>query len=288
MRIIVLIVGLSMGLYFIIADRLKIPYLKTSKAIMNLGRDDRKLTSVIEAVIMDISVKLSKFMPMDTYKENRLRTTLEAAGINMTPKCFQAHAFVKAFMVGTLVIPCLLVFPLISAFILILAILIYFKEYQKADKLLQNKKNEIEGELTRFAGTIEQELHASRDVLTILEGFKKNTTPTFANELAITCADMRSGGYEAALMRMEARINSPQLSDVIRGLISVIRGDNGIMYFQMLSHDFKQAELRKLKAQAQKVPPKIRIFSMVMLMCFLATYLIVIGIQVIQSFGVLF
>lgn len=131
MRIIVLIVGLSMGLYFIIADRLKIPYLKTSKAIMNLGRDDRKLTSVIEAVIMDISVKLSKFMPMDTYKENRLRATLEAAGINMTPKCFQAHAFVKAFMVGTLVIPCLLVFPLISAFILTLQFLYILKNTRR-------------------------------------------------------------------------------------------------------------------------------------------------------------
>ena len=30
------------------------------------------------------------------------------------------------------------------------------------------------------------------------------------------------------------------LSDVVRGLISVKRGDNGIMYFQMLSMTFKQ------------------------------------------------
>ena len=89
-------------------------------------------------------------------------------------------------------------------------------------------------------------------------------------------------------MRWEARVNSPMLSDVVRGLISVIRGDDGVMYFQMLSHDFKQAELRKLKAQAQKVPGKIRIFSMIMLMCFIATYLIVIAVQVIQSLGVMF
>ena len=137
-----------------------------------------------------------------------------------------------------------------------LAVLVYFKEIQKAEKHMESRREEIETELLRFVSTVEQELASSRDVLSILEGFKKNTAPAFADELGITCADMRSGGYEVALMRMEARVNSPQLSDVVRGLISVIRGDNGKMYFQMLSHDFKQMELRKLKAKAQKIPGK--------------------------------
>ena len=190
--------------------------------------------------------------------------------------------------VGLLVIPCLAIFPLIAVIVLILAVLVYFREYQKAENQMQSKRAEIETELLRFVSTIEQELKTSRDVLSILESFKKTTTPVFADEIGITCADMRSGGYEVALMRLEARVNSPQLSDVVRGLISVIRGDDGIMYFQMLSHDFKQTELRKLKAQAQKIPGKIRIFSMIMLMCFLATYLIIIAVQVIQSLGVMF
>lgn len=288
MRILILLIGLSFGLYFIIADRLKIPYLKSSKAIMNMGRTDRKLTTIVETVIMDLSIKLSRFIPMDKYKRNRLSATLTAAGIKMTPECYQAHALIKALAIGLLVIPCILIFPLISVIVLILAVLVYFREYQKAESQMQSKREEIETELLRFVSTIEQELKTSRDVLSILESFKKSTTPRFADELGITCADMRSGGYEVALMRLEARVNSPQLSDVVRGLISVIRGDDGITYFQMLSHDFKQAELRKLKAQAQKIPGKIRVFSMVMLMCFLATYLIIIAVQVIQSLGVMF
>lgn len=67
MRMLILICGLAFGLYFIIADRLKIPYLKTSKAIINMGRTDRKLTTVIETVLMDLSMKLSKLIPMDIY-----------------------------------------------------------------------------------------------------------------------------------------------------------------------------------------------------------------------------
>ena len=288
MRMIFLFTGFALGLYLIIADWLKIPYLKSSRAIMNMGRTDRKLTSVIEAVIMDLSIKLSKFIPMDRYKRNRLSATLKAAGIGMTPECYQAHAILKAVFVGLLVIPCLVIFPLMAIAVLILAILVYFKEYQKAENMMQSKRDEIDTELLRFVSTIEQELKTSRDVLSILESFKKNTTPAFADELGITCADMRSGGYEVALMRLEARVNSPQLSDVVRGLISVIRGDDGVMYFQMLAHDFKQNELRKLKEKAQKIPGKIRIFSLIMLMCFLATYLVIISVQVIQSIGVLF
>lgn len=288
MRYIFLFLGFAFGLYFIVADRLKIPYLKSSKAIMNMGRSDRKLTTAIEAIIMDLSIKLSRFIPMDRYKKNRLSATLKAAGISMTPECYQAHAILKALAVGLLIVPCLLIFPLMAIAVALLSVLVYFKEYQKADNQMQERRGEIETELLRFVSTMEQELKTSRDVLSILESFKKTTTPALADELGITCADMRSGGYEVALMRLEARVNSPQLSDVVRGLISVIRGDDGVMYFQMLAHDFKQMELRKLKAQAQKIPGKIRIFSLIMLMCFLATFLIVIAVQVIQSLGVMF
>lgn len=39
-------------------------------------------------------------------------------------------------------------------------------------------------------------------------------------------ADMKTGNYENALIHFETRIGSPMLSDVIRGLIGVLRGDD--------------------------------------------------------------
>ena len=99
---------------------------------------------------------------------------------------------------------------------------------------------------------------------------------------------MRSGSYEAALTRFEARLNSPMLSDVVRGLIGVLRGDDSAAYFQLLNHDFKQLELQRLKKEAQKIPPKIRIFSFLMLLCFLMTYLAIIGYEILTSLGSMF
>lgn len=65
-------------------------------------------------------------------------------------------------------------------------------------------------------------------------------------------------------------------------------GDNSVVYFQMLSHDFKQLELQRLKAEAQKIPPKIKVFSFIMLVCFLFTYLAIIVFEILKSLGSMF
>ena len=173
-------------------------------------------------------------------------------------------------------IPCLLVFPLLALVVVLLAVAVYFKEIRRAEEKLSVKRDEIEAELPRFVATITQELGASRDVLSMIEHYKQNSGPVFAAELDILTADMRSGSYEAALTRFEARFNSPLLSDIVRGLIGVLRGDNGVNYFQ------------RLKAKAMKIPPKIRVFSFVLLMCFLVTYLAIIIYEIIHSLGGMF
>ena len=44
----------------------------------------------------------------------------------------------------------------------------------------------------------------------------------------------------------------------------------------------------RLKAKAAKIPPKIRVFSFLMLMCFMLTYIVIIVYQIINSLGSLF
>lgn len=279
---------LAAGLFFILADVLKVPHLRTTKAIVNTGRTDKKLTKTIEAWLMEIVAKVAKYIPMDEYKKSRLKNILKAAGIPMSPETYTAYAIVKAGACTLGALPCLLIFPLIAPLFVFIGVAMYFKENGKAEEVLREKREKIEMELPRFVATVEQELKASRDVLSMLENYKKNACAEFAYELDVTCADMRSSSYEAALTRFEARLNSPQLSDIVRGLIGVLRGDDGGMYFRMLAHDFKQAELRKLKAIAEKIPPKIKVFSFAMLICFIMTFLVIICMEVIGSLGTMF
>lgn len=279
---------LAAGLFFVLSDILKLPTMKAAKAMLEAGKGNKKAAKTIEAWIMSGAVRLSKYIRMDEYKHSRMENILKAAGYSMTPEVYIAYAITKAGAILLGAIPCLLLLPLVTPVLIILAVLTYFKEIRKADERLKAKRDQIEGELPRFVATVEQTLKSSRDVLAMLENYKKNAGPSFVRELDVLTADMRSSSYEAALTRFEARLNSPMLSDVVRGLIGVLRGDDSAVYFQMLAHDFKALELQRLKGQAQKIPPKIRVFSFVMLMCFLLTYMAIIAVQILTSLGNMF
>ena len=73
---------LAVGLFMLLANALKIPYLKTSKAVMNTGREDKKISKNIEAIMLGIAAKLGKIIPMDKYKKTRLENTLKASSIS--------------------------------------------------------------------------------------------------------------------------------------------------------------------------------------------------------------
>lgn len=290
MMILIFLFGilLATGLFLILADAFKLPRLATNRAMITATKEQKEKANNFETVLNEWTVVLAKYIPMDEYKKHRLQNTLHAAGMNQTPEEYVAFALLKSGLVGLGAILCLMILPLLAPVLLFLAILIYFKEIKKADEKLSAKKEKIESELPRFVATITQELKASRDVIGILENYKKNAGVTFGYELDVLTADMRSGSYEAALTRFEARLNSPMLSDITRGLISVLRGDDGGMYFQMLSHDMKQLELQRLKAKAMKIPPKIRVFSFLMLMCFVMTYVVIIISEILRSISGLF
>lgn len=273
------------GLFFILADVFRIPTVMTMKAMSSAGKREKKKGRNLEMFLMDGAVLAGRHLPMNPHKKARLAATLRAAGIDMSPETYSAYVYIKTGSVLLGIIPCMMILPLASVMVVMIALMVYFKEAGRADEMLRAKRDEIESVMSRFASTIEQELKNSRDVLSILENYKKNAGEKFAQELDIVCADMRSSSYEAALTRFEARLNSAQLSDVVRGLIGVLRGDDSAVYFQMLVHDFKQIEIRRLKERAQKIPPKIRKYSFLMLMCFMVTYLFIIIYEIIKSMG---
>ena len=280
--------AVAVGLFFITADILKLPRLSTEKALLSAGKAESKRMKSLDALFLGWAIKLSKLIHMDEYKRSRMLRTLNAAGLDMTPEVYTAYTIVKPCAMLLLAIPCLIVFPLLALVVVVLAILTYFKESRKAEEKVSERRDKIEAELPRFVATIEQELASSRDVLTILENYKHHAGAEFAAELDVLTADMRSSSYEAALVRFEGRIASPMLSDITRGLIGVLRGDDGRLYFQMLSHDLKQQELQRLKAKAAKIPPKIRVFSFIMLACFMLTYIVVLAMVILDSMALLF
>ena len=279
---------LGAGFYFILADLLKVPTLATTKAVIAVTRREKKETKSVEAIVFDLAVKLSRHIKLSDYNKRKKAAILKSADIALSPETYIAQALIKAGLILVFLIPCLAIFPILVPVVILLSIAIFFKNYNSADEIVKKKRETIETEMPRFVNTLSQELKASRDILSILETYQKHAGDDFRTELEITIADMKSGSHETALTRFEARIGSSHLSDVIRGLIAVMRGDNGVVYFQMLAHDLKQMEIQKLKMIAMKRPGKIKKYSFYMLACFLIMYLAILSMEIMNAFSNLF
>lgn len=287
--LIIFFIFLAIGFYLIIADIAKVPTLKKSKNIVAINKREKKKTAKgLEVILMEYATKLSNHIRLDDYKRDKLEIVLRSAGIKMTPETYMADIYIKTGIVLVFAIPSFLITPILSVVFVLIAVAVYLKEYNRANNILKKRKGKIEYELPRFAMTIEQELISSRDVFKILENYHKNSTSALGRELEITTADMRSGSYEEALRRFESRIGSSSLSEIIRGLLGVLNGNDETIYFRMLAKDLKELEYQRLRGIALKRPQKIKKYSGMMLSCILLIYGVVLMYEIVNGLAGMF
>ena len=278
----------GIGLFFIIADLTHIPYIKTSKAIESISKKKKDKTSSLDIWLRGIATWLSKHIKLNEFKRSQLESDLKTALMNITPEMLKANAVVKAGIIGILAIPSAYIFPLFCPVVLFMAVFIYSRESTSVSMRIKDKRRKIEYELFRLAFNIEMTLKHNRDVLYMLVSYSKHAGPEMKSELEITIADMKSGNYEAALTRLESRVGSALMSDVCRGLIGILRGNNTEMYWASLIIKFNDIQRQQLRLEAQKVPRKVKRLSMCLLVCFMLVYVVVIVAQIMCSVGVLF
>ena len=283
------IIFLGIAAYNLSCAFVDIPTGRTSKMMMLARRQQSsKKEKLLDVYITKIAVLLAPFLRLDKLKRNRLQTALAIAGLELTPEAYTARAWVTAAAVGLCAIPMAFLMPLLSPVLVGLAVALWFSTYYAAFDFVRKRRKLIEAEIPRFALSIGQILENDRDVLKMLTSYRRVAGRDFAAELDQTIADMKTGNYENALLRFETRIGSPMLSDVVRGLIGVLRGDDQRMYFKMICFDMRQIEQNSLKKEAAKRPRKIQRYSMMMLVCIMIIYLVVLCTEVINSLGVFF
>ena len=278
----------GVGLYLILADAMRVPLLSTVTAFGNLNKRQKKKTSILEVWLNSLASWVSKRLRLNEYKRMQLEIDLKSAGMKISPEMHVANSIVKAALVGIFAVPVFFIFPLMTPVMIALSIYMYFHEKRGVANRIKAKRKAIEYELPRFVSHIEKTLKHNRDVLAILDNYKETAGPDLKSELEITVADMRSGNYEAALTRLENRVGSSMLSDVSRGLIGVIRGDETGVYWSSLGIKFSDYQRQLLKQEAQKVPRKVKRLSMCLLLCFMSIYFVVFGMVIMTSMGVIF
>jgi hypothetical protein len=100
----------GIGLYYILADIYRLPYLKTSKAVINLSKKQKDQSGGLDMWLKGIATWISKHLKLNEFKRVQLEGDLKTAQMDITPEMFKANAIVKAFLVGIFAVPVLLSF----------------------------------------------------------------------------------------------------------------------------------------------------------------------------------
>ena len=266
-----------------------VPTGQTSKMMMLAGRRSgtrkENLSDVYIAKVADV---FAKYISMDALKRSQLQNALDIAHVEMTPEQYVATAIARALLIILLTIPMWFISPLFFLFSVALGCLIGFMRYQEVLDFVKKRRKRIEREIPRFTSAVAQNLEIDRDILRMFIAYRRVADKEFGAELDQTIADMKTGNYENALLKMEKRINSPLMSDVIRGLIGVLRGDDQRVYFKMLTFDMRQLEQNNLKKEAMKRPQAMQKYCMFMMFCILLIYGVVLVTEVVANIGILF
>lgn len=276
------------GIGFLLAERLKLPSRAASRAMHSMGRSRKDKPNPLTLLMRELSGRLAGKLRLNDYRRAQLEADLRTGDMTQTPEQFVAENIVRAGMVAVLAVPVAFLSKFLALLLLVVAILLYRLGSMTLRKKIGARRARIELELPRFVASIEKTLPHSRDVLAMLESYRAGAGEEFGRELDITVADMRSGNDEAALTRLEARVGSSALSDVVRGLIGILHGEDNGVYWANLSLKFSEAGRQNLREQAGKVPKRVRRLSLVLLGCFFLIYIVVIGEVLLNSLGGLF
>lgn len=279
----------GIAIYNLACAFVDIPTLKTSRTMMSARKQTGLGTeNLFDVYLTKVAEKASTILRLNPIKRSKLQSALHIAGMPMSPETYTMKSILSSLLTAVVSLPLFLASPLMGFLVLGLAVMMWFSTYSKVFDIVSKKKKMLEAELPRFAVSIQQGLSTDRDVLKLLISYRRIAGPSLGQELDTTIADMKTGNYENALLHLQNRIGSTMLSDIVRGLIGTLRGDDQQMYFKMLVFDMRQIEQNNLKKEAGKRPKQMQKYSMMMLFCILLIYVVVLSVEVVHSLGAFF
>lgn len=276
---------MGVGLYFIITEYILMPSQAARKAISsNRIVKDR---SWIDIVLEPLTKYLEAKVPWNEYKMEKLDLTLRTVGKEQTARRYCAEALSQAIAIGIFAVPLSILFFPLALLPAGAAVYSYLRDMKEPDKLLKVKRERIEAELPKFASTIANSLHTTKDVIKILRSYRKVCGDELREELDITLADMKTGTDETALRKLEGRIGSPKLSELVRGLLSVLRGEDQTMYFAVKNEELRKEYIERQKREILMRPGKLKGVTIATVILMLVIFIYIFASQIVGNYNLI-
>lgn len=261
--------------YCILAIAFKVPGFKTSKNINKLTKINEEKTTISD-FIGKLSKPFAKYIPISLAKEIKLEKLLRSALSRETPHEFKARLILSFILICLLGLPLalinhwLVIAPIVFAFLFVLA------QHGDLEKKSEEQQLLVKKEIPRLIENFTHSIKTNRNIINIFDNYISNYDSYLSKELTKTVADMRTGSQEIALQRFEMRMNNPLVSQLVRGILATLRGEDMTMFFTDLTLKVSAMRKQYLTEQALKVKPKISRISTIRAMMSIGVLLTVI------------
>ena len=202
---------------------------------------------------------VAPLIPLSQDHEKKMNDDLARADIPYTAKEYYAKAILSA-MLGILV--AIFAMTIDSALLIIggllMAVYLFFKNFDQLKDTLENKYKIVENEIPTFIRSIESALHTDRDIIRCFDCYKKIASPAMASELEIVMTDMQSSSVQQGLMRFDSRMSNPEISRLCAALIEVDKGIDNSLTLQYLAQDMTTMHRQLILRELDKRPGQMK------------------------------
>lgn len=268
---ILMFIPVSAGLYYVLTGLFPQVHPRVARAVAERGAKKETLT---KALLNSIVVKVQPLIMLEDRERQNLFRSLKLLEREETPELYHARAWAAGifYAAGIMLISIvahllfLMFFPQVSPSVIytvaaFLAISLLFiirnNELKEVEKAISERRRLIEWELPQFSETVLQSLGHTKNVITILESYRKICGPSLQYEIERTLLEMKVGNHETALNNLAARVNSGAFTQLTQGLIGLVRGEDQRSYFQIITNDFNKSQHELIHKELLARPKKL-------------------------------
>lgn len=297
----VVIILVCLGLYFLFLHIFDVSEKKKTKNFNKLIMNSAKRNSSLSAQIDEWGIKLEnnsliKKM-INPYKREKMVNEFNILGINKTPEAHLAASLITGIIFIPVALLIMIIFALfghftiglcVGMFFILIGVLIALLEYNSIGSMISKRKEKIERELPSFISFVENTLKNDRDIVNLISSYTEEGDSPLIDELKVLLVDLKTGDYEYAFNRFSNRTNSSFVSEISRGLIAAMRGDDVKTYFEMLSFNLWEIEKRRLEKEALKKPKRVKILTFFLYAGMMLLYIVVFATVILEGLADIF
>jgi|LSQX01.3.fsa_nt_gb hypothetical protein len=267
--------------YYVFTAIVVVPSEKSKRVLSRIIRQkDLSKKSFIDKLSAPLTKVIIPVIRIDSYKRNKLSRNLARVGISDTPEEYTAKALAKGILISLFsVVFIYLGIPIATLATFFLGITVAFKEMQVVNDKLKKINALILNELPRFVSTYNHSLEGTKDIIRIFEKYRKVAGQAFRYDLDVLIMELKSGNMEEALRRFDDRINIPQLSTFISGVIGTSKGIDQKTFFFMMEQNMKVLYRENMKREMAKRPGKLKLATISVGVCMFLIYVVPMGLQ---------